>query len=151
MARKVLEVSIFWAGELFAIKRFAATARVTLEELSVPASDAVVVRSELVDAGPRFARDRADLPLAAVALVAALLNTGTVASFTHVVPADVHASDASATSRVVATDMGGTFDGPATAPIVKTSSPSADLRCAGVADYLRANHLTRLPRWEATE
>jgi hypothetical protein len=139
MRREVLEVSIFWAGELFAVKRFAPGTPVTHEALGLPEVADVVVTAKLVDAGPRFARSRMDLPLGAIGVVAALLHTGTVATFVAAPAPETAAAVVS--PRIVTTDV---------EPVVESRKPpeparvAPSLACPGVANYLQVNHLTHI-------
>ncbi len=139
MRREVIEVTILWAGELFAVRHLAPGALVTHEALGLPAVAGVVVSTRLVDAGPRFARNRMDLPLGAIGLVAALLHIGTVATFTAT-PA-IETAARVTTHHIVATEI---------EPVVESRKPPEPVyvgpsrECSHVSDYLRVNHLTHV-------
>ena len=78
---QVVEASVFWGGDLFAVKYFAQGERVFFDD--VPAAESVEVRTRIVDAAPKTPRNRWDLPLGALAITAACMNAMVVGSLAH--------------------------------------------------------------------
>ena len=78
MTQEVVEASVFWGGELFAVKYFAMDERVAFDD--VPNVANVEVRTRVVDAAPKMPRNRWDLPLGALAITAACVNAMVVGS-----------------------------------------------------------------------
>ena len=76
--REVVEASVFWGGDLFAVRYFALGERVAFDD--VPKAPSVEVRTRVVDAAPKTPRNRWDLPLGALAITAACLNAMVVGS-----------------------------------------------------------------------
>ncbi|HEX4512263.1 MAG TPA: hypothetical protein VH054_01970, partial [Polyangiaceae bacterium] len=79
MMREVVEASVFWRGDLFAVKYFALGERVFFDD--VPKAEGIEVRERVVEAAPKTPRNRWDLPLGAIALTAACMNAMVVGSF----------------------------------------------------------------------
>jgi hypothetical protein len=79
--REVVEASVFWGGDLFAVKYFAVGDPVFFDD--VPKAASVEVRTRVVEAAPKTPRNRWDLPLGALAITAALANVMVVASLAH--------------------------------------------------------------------
>jgi hypothetical protein len=78
VAREVVEASVFWGGDLFAVKYFALGERVLFDD--VPKAEGVEVRTRVVEAAPKMPRNGWDLPFGALAMVAALAHAGVVVS-----------------------------------------------------------------------
>jgi hypothetical protein len=78
VAREVVEASVFWRGDLFAVKYFALGERVFFDD--VPKAEGIEVRERVVEAAPKTPRNRWDLPLGAIALTAACMNAMVVGS-----------------------------------------------------------------------
>jgi hypothetical protein len=81
VAREIVEASVFWGGDLFAVKYFALGERVWFDD--VPKAESVEVRTRVVEAAPKTPRNRWDLPLVALALTAACMNAMVVGSLAH--------------------------------------------------------------------
>jgi len=79
VAREIVEASVFWAGDLFAVRYFAVGEPVFFDD--VPKTASVEVRTRVVDAAQKMPRNRWDLPLGAIAITAAFLNAMVVGSF----------------------------------------------------------------------
>ena len=73
--------SVFWGGDLFAVKYFALGERVVFDD--VPMTASVEVRTRVVEAEPKMPRNGWDLPLGAIALTAACMNVMVVGSLVH--------------------------------------------------------------------
>ena len=85
---QVVEASVFWGGDLFAVKYFAVGERVSFDD--VPKTESVEVRTRVVDAAPKMPRNRWDLPLGALAITAACMNAMVALSLTHDAPFGGH-------------------------------------------------------------
>ncbi len=88
MPREVVEASVFWGGDLLAVKYFALGERVFFDD--VPKTASVEVRTRVVDAAPKMPRNRWDLPLGALAITAACMNAMVAGSLAHDAPFGGH-------------------------------------------------------------
>ena len=82
--KQVVEASVFWGGDLFAVRYFAVGERVFFDDVPKAASVEVVTR--VVEAAPKTPRNRWDLPLGAIAITAACLNAMVVGSLAKGTP-----------------------------------------------------------------
>lgn len=81
MPREIVEASVFWGGDLVAVKYFALGERVFFDD--VPEAASVEVRTRVVEAAPKMPRNGWDLPLGAIAITAACMNAMVVGSLAH--------------------------------------------------------------------
>ncbi len=139
MARKVLEVSIFWAGELLTVKQLPRDTKV--DELNLPETGDVVVRTEVCEVTPRK-RSPIDLPLGALGVVALLLHAATFASFTSLPEPSVVTSEArAASSYAVAAEPDAVLDSIGLPSPESLAQIEASRRCMGHGDSVRLNRL----------
>jgi hypothetical protein len=129
MGRRLLEVSIFWRGELLAVRQLSVGQK--LDALNLPESADVVVQTRECEVVRR--RSSIDLPLGAIAVVAALLHTGVVASFVFA-PEHVASGVATKPTSYIVTTERADFE-PTTVIPMRRDTPG----CASVADFLATN------------